>query len=164
MLKSIFGLPIATTEDITRSFPTEEYNLKILELIRWSGQSPISPFVPNSAVYKCGNGKYRCQKTKKYFTVKTGTVFSGTKIELQKWFICLLTFFDKRQWKYKQLATIVNEIEANNKTSKLLRDKIWFAINSPHYKDHIAKIRMTNTIIYFEHTLEAILNVPIQVK
>ena len=74
-----------TLIDLIRTFPDEETCIKYLEDIIWEGK-PISPFDPSSKVYKCKNGKYKCKNTGKYFTVKNGTIFEGTKLELWKWF------------------------------------------------------------------------------
>lgn len=59
--------------------------IKFLEALIWDGV-PVSPFDKTSKVYKCKNGRYRCKNSKKYFTVTTGTIFEGTKIELIDWF------------------------------------------------------------------------------
>lgn len=74
--------------DLVTKFPTQEVCIKYLEQIRWDNE-PISPFDEDSIVYKCKGGKYRCKNTGKYFNVCTGTMFEGTKIGLQKWFVAI---------------------------------------------------------------------------
>lgn len=74
--------------ELMQAFPTEEVCINYLEELRWDGMV-ISPFDPESKVYKCKNGKYHCKNTKKYFNVKTNTLFDNTKIELQKWFVAI---------------------------------------------------------------------------
>jgi transposase-like protein len=69
-------------------FPTEEACEQHLVATRWEGMV-VSPFDPSSKVYLCSNGRYRCQKSGKYFTLKTGTVFQGTKVPLQKWYYAI---------------------------------------------------------------------------
>ncbi len=46
----------------------------------------ISPFDVDSTVYLCSNGRYRCKNTKKYFNVKTNTLFHNSKVPLSTWF------------------------------------------------------------------------------
>lgn len=73
--------------ELINTFSTEEKCIEYLEYIRWNGKV-ISPFDPNSKVYKCSKG-YWCKNTNKIFNVKTGTLFENTKIPLQKWFISI---------------------------------------------------------------------------
>jgi transposase-like protein len=71
--------------EIENVFNAEADCVQYLETIRWNGKV-ISPFDPESKVYKCANNRYRCRNTGKYFNVKTGTIFEDTKIPLVKWF------------------------------------------------------------------------------
>ena len=74
--------------DLIKAFHDEQTCIDHLELLRWNG-NVISPFDPDSKVYKCKGNKYRCKNTGKYFNVRTGTLFDNTKIELQKWFMAI---------------------------------------------------------------------------
>ena len=74
--------------DLFKAFPDELSCIDHLEGLRWNG-NVVSPFVPDSKVYKCATNKYKCKNTGKYFSVRTGTIFDNTKILLQKWFLCL---------------------------------------------------------------------------
>ena len=78
------------------TFPNEESCIKYLEKLRW-GDNVISPFDPSSKVYKCGNGKYKCRNTGKYFDVKTGTVFAATKMPLQYWIYAIFLFMSHKR-------------------------------------------------------------------
>lgn len=59
-----------------------------LENRRWK-DGVVSPFDPESKVYKCKNNRYKCRNTNKYFNVKTGTIFEDSNIKLSKWFVAL---------------------------------------------------------------------------
>jgi transposase-like protein len=72
-------------EQVDHLFPTEEACISHLERIRWNG-IVTSPFRPTSRVYVCGNGKYKCRDSGKYFSVKTGTIFHNSRISLRNWF------------------------------------------------------------------------------
>lgn len=72
-------------------FPDEASCLLRLEKVYWENGA-VSPFDKTSTVYACSNNKYKCKNTKKYFTVKTGTIFENTKISLHKWFYALYIF------------------------------------------------------------------------
>lgn len=84
----MFNTNITSIIDLVTTFPNQEKCIEYLEQIRWDDE-PVSPFDETSKVYKCKNGKYRCKNTGKYFTVCTGTMFEGTKIGLQKWFLAI---------------------------------------------------------------------------
>lgn len=72
--------------DLIVMFPDQASCIKHLESIIWK-DGIKSPFDPSSVVYKASDGRYICKKTRKYFTVLTGSIFEGTKIPLQKWFL-----------------------------------------------------------------------------
>lgn len=84
----MFPAHIKSLRTLLDTFPTEESCLQYLELRRWNGNL-TSPFVKDGLVYRCKNGKYMCAKTKKYFTVKTGTMFEKTKLNMRDWFIAI---------------------------------------------------------------------------
>ncbi|MBS0497781.1 MAG: IS1595 family transposase [Proteobacteria bacterium] len=78
-----------TIIDLVRAFPNEQTCIDHLESLRWNSGNVVSPFDPDSKVYKCANNRYRCKNTEKYFNVKTGTLFDNSKVELQKWFLAI---------------------------------------------------------------------------
>ncbi len=78
------------------TFPDEESCIRYLEKLRW-GDKVVSPFDSSSKVYKCANGKYKCRNSGKYFDVKTGTVFSGTKMPLRYWVFAIFLFMSHKR-------------------------------------------------------------------
>ncbi len=92
--------------DIYKNFSTEEICINYLESIKWEGKLTCS---------YCGNehktkkkrkdGKYICSKCHCTFHVCIGTIFHGTQIPLQKWFLALsLVLGTKREISSYQLA------------------------------------------------------------
>ncbi len=79
----------STVIDLLKTFPNEQTCIDHLESLRWNNNQIISPFDPDSKVYKCANNRYRCKNTGKYFNVKTATLFDNSKVELQKWFLAI---------------------------------------------------------------------------
>ena len=77
-----------STHQLISAFPDEAQCLRYLEEIRWNG-IVTSPFKPNSKIYFCSEGKYKCRDTGKYFNAKTGTMFHHSRISLQKWFMAI---------------------------------------------------------------------------
>jgi len=95
-------------QDLLTIFPNEQTIINYLEKKRWNGY-PVSPYNPNSKVYKCANNWYKCKTTKKFFNVKTGTIFENTKLKLRDWFIaCYLFASHKKGISSCQLARDLN--------------------------------------------------------
>lgn len=107
--------------ELLQTFSSEETCVKHLEELRWNGYV-VSPFDPNSKVYKCSGGKYRCKNTGKYFNVKTNTLFDNTKIELQKWFLAIwLVTSHKKGISSLQLS---KDIKVTQKTAWFMLQRI----------------------------------------
>lgn len=88
-IKNIFDVNVDSIAALFRLFPDEEACIKYLESLYWSNGKPISPFDRTSKVYKLKNGNYRCKNTGKNFTVKTNTMFAGSRISLNNWFVAI---------------------------------------------------------------------------
>lgn len=92
----MYNEKIKTILDVANNFNTEKKCIKHLEKLYWPGE-PISPFDNSSKIYTCKKGRYKCKNTKKYFTVKTGTMFDGTKISLPKWFLAIFLLTNEKK-------------------------------------------------------------------
>lgn len=107
--------------DFNAAFPTEKACIKHLEKLRWSNKV-VSPFDETSKVYKCKDNKYFCNNTKKYFNVKTKTLFDNTKVPLKKWFIAIwLSTAHKKGISSCQLA---RDIHVTQKTAWFMLQRI----------------------------------------
>jgi hypothetical protein len=112
-------------------FPDEESCTNHLETLRWNG-NVVSPFDPESKVYKCAGYKYKCKNSGKYFNVKTGTIFGDTKVPLQKWFMALYVFSShKKGISSHQLA---KDITVTQKTAWFLLHRLRYAFDHPSFK------------------------------
>lgn len=133
-MKDPFDIKVNSIPALYKQFPNEEACIKHLEAINWHGK-PISPFDKTSKVYKLKNGDYRCKNTGKNFTVKTGTMFEKTKIDLQRWFVAIwLVVNHKAGLSSYQLA---KDIDVTQKTAWFMLTKIRHNM----YKDEIEKFR-----------------------
>lgn len=89
-------------------FHDEQSCIDYWEEVRWQG-NVVSPYDSQSKVYKCGNNKYKCKNTGKYFNARTGTIFEGSKISLRKWFYAIYVVFgNKKGISSCQLARNIN--------------------------------------------------------
>jgi transposase-like protein len=117
--------------DLLNAFPDEQTCINHLESLRWNGVV-ISPFDPDSKVYKCKSNRYKCRSTGKYFNVKTGTIFEDTKIPLQKWFMALYVFSShKKGISSHQLS---KDISVTQKTAWFMLHRLRYAFDHPNFK------------------------------
>ena len=80
--------------NVMERFPTEEACITYLETMRW-GDRPVCPHCGSEHVARKKVGdkteRWNCHDKfcKSTFTVKSGTLFNGTQIELKKWFLAV---------------------------------------------------------------------------
>jgi hypothetical protein len=121
--------------DLTNKFPDEATCINHLEAIRWGG-NVVSPFDPTSKVYKCAGFKYRCKNTKKYFNVRTGTIFGDTKMPLQKWFMAIyIVNSHKKGISSHQLA---KDLVITQKSAWFMLQRIRYAFGHENFKKTMA--------------------------
>ena len=114
--------------EVTQRFPTQEACIEHLEQIRWRG-TPVCPHCESESVAhknetqeegKVGRtGRYNCYTCRATFKVTQGTVFHGTKIPLQKWFVAIALIVNaKKSLSSHQLA---RDLDLNQK-------KAWYIL------------------------------------
>ncbi len=76
-----------TLLELSQRFPNEEAAKDWFEKIRWPNGIRYCPHCGSDNTHECAHKKmpYRCRECRKYFSVKTGTVMSGSPIPLLKW-------------------------------------------------------------------------------
>ena len=95
-------------DELVKFFPTEQSCIDFLERQRW-GVHVVSPYDPDSKVYKCKGNRYKCKNTGKYFNVRTNTIFENTKVSLRKWMLaCYIVINAKKGVSSVQLAKFIN--------------------------------------------------------
>ena len=94
--------------DLVERFPDKKSCLEHLEKVRW-GEHPECPYCESNKVApknEKGNvGRWNCYQCGSSFNVLSGTVFQGTKIPLQKWFVAIALMINaKKSFSSHQLA------------------------------------------------------------
>jgi transposase-like protein len=122
--------------DLLKKFSDEETCIKHLESLRW-GREVVSPFDPESTVYKSKNHRYKCRNSNKYFNVRTGTIFEDSKVPLQKWFMAIyLAASHKKGISSHQLA---KDIDVTQKTAWFMLHRIRYAFDHQNFKDKMGE-------------------------
>ena len=110
-----------SVKSLIKTFPDEQACIDFLEKIIWNGE-PVSPYDKTAKVYKCKNNRYKCGKTKKYFTVKSITIFRNSNISLQDWFIAMWLYTSHKCG--LSSMQLHRDLELTQKTTWLLLNKL----------------------------------------
>lgn len=78
-----------TLSEFITFFNSEAACLRYFESIRFK-DGDYCPHCGHNKIFRFSSGKrYRCEKCRKDFTIKTGTLFGESKLPLQKWFVAI---------------------------------------------------------------------------
>lgn len=111
-------------ETFTR-YPDQEACIEHLEAIRW-GDSPTCPHCDSLSVARKADGerigRWNCHDCHASFNVLSGTIFSKTKVPLQKWFLAAALIINaKESLSSHQLA---RDLDLNQKTVWYMQHRI----------------------------------------
>jgi len=118
--------------EIMQKFPDQDACIEHLEKIRWGDGNAICPHCESTEVGrknesqdddKVGRtGRWNCYACKASFKVTCGTVFHGTKVVLQKWFLAIVLIMNaKKSLSSHQLA---RHLKLNQKTAWYIMTRI----------------------------------------
>jgi len=103
-----------------KQFPTQEDCLAHLEEVRWHGK----PQCPYCKSFRISNNehRYHCNACNTSFSVTVQTIFHKTKVDLQRWFLCITLVLNARKnISSRQLA---QNLEINKNTACLMLMRI----------------------------------------
>lgn len=85
--------------NLIAKFPDQDTCVKHLEKMRWGDSVRCAYCNGNNIYHKLdgSNQPYYCNKCTKSFSVTIGTIFKGTHIELQKWFILIALMLNAKK-------------------------------------------------------------------
>lgn len=106
-------------------FKSEEVCLKYLEEERWP-DNIFCPHCGTTGVYRFSDGKrFKCSACREQFTAKVGTIFEGSKIPLQKWYVAI--YFLTAHKKGISSHQLGRDIQVTQKTAWFMLQRIRFA-------------------------------------
>ncbi len=110
---------------IFEKFPDQQSCIDHLESIRWPDHASCPSCKSLRVARKKDRdllGRWNCHNCRSSFTVLSGTIFSGTKIPLQKWFLAIVLMSDsKKSLSSYQLA---RHLDMNQKSAYNIQQKI----------------------------------------
>jgi len=118
-----------------KSFPTEQHAIDHLRAIRW-GENDERAYCPHCGSTRImhfkDNKNHKCHDCRKRFSIKVGTIFADSKIQLRKWFAAIwMITSHKKGIASTQLA---KDIKVTQKTA-------WFML---HRLRHAAETKSFN--------------------
>ena len=113
--------------EVMERFPDQESCIEHLERIRW-GNKLVCPHcgcveVKQKKEEGVGRvGRYNCTACKASFKVTQGTMFHGTKIPLQKWFLAISLILNAK--KSLSSCQLARDLDLNQKTAWYMQARI----------------------------------------
>ena len=110
---------------VYRQFPDQQSCINHLENIRWPVNT-LCPFCESVRVARKAEndrvGRWNCHECTNSYNVLTGTIFQGTHIELQKWFLAVSIMVNaKKSVSSYQLS---RDLDLNQKTAWRMQQRI----------------------------------------
>lgn len=85
---------------VFNTFPDQQACIQHLENLRW-GEQPQCPYCHSMNVARKAEGervgRWNCHDCTSSFNVLAGTIFQGTKVELQKWFLAISIYLNAKK-------------------------------------------------------------------
>ena len=113
--------------EVMERFPDQESCIDYLERIRWRNK-PVCPHCESKDVVRKKEegvgrvGRYNCHDCNASFKVTCGTVFHGTKIKLQKWFLAISLIVNAK--KSLSSCQLARDLDLNQKTAWYIMSRI----------------------------------------
>lgn len=116
---------------VFKTFPDQQACIDHLEKVRWPKQA-FCPFCGSDRTGKKNErnrlGRWNCHECTNSFNVLTKTIFQGTHIELQKWFLAIALMADaKKSLSSHQLG---RDLDLNQSTAWRMQQRIRSAMTT----------------------------------
>ena len=122
----------ASLDDLFEAVPDEKAAITYFTAVRWK-TGEFCPYYGHDAIYHFSDGKtHKCAQCHKRFSIKVGTIFENTKIELRKWLAAIWLITSHR--KGIASAQLARDIKVTQKAA-------WFML---HRLRHAARTRSFN--------------------
>lgn len=95
-------------------------------------EGDFCPLCKHDKIFRFKDGRYRCAKCRKDFTIKTGTIFGESKIPLRKWFIAIYLLTTHK--KGISSVELAQHVGVSQKTAWFMDHRIREAMKQDGYK------------------------------
>ncbi len=108
-------------------FPNQEACITHLETIPW-GDKPACPYCGSVKVARRVEnqrvGRWNCHGCKPSFKVLSGTIFSRTKIPLQKWFLGIALVVNAKKILSTSKTAVIGAVERGGEVKAMVADDL----------------------------------------
>ena len=112
--------------EVMEKFPTHEYCIRHLEKIRWGDGIKHCPHCASVKVHRKTDGdrigRWHCNDCRASYNVLQGTMFQGTQIPLQKWFVAITLMMNAK--KSLSSCQLARDLDLNQKTAWFMQQRI----------------------------------------
>lgn len=108
--------------ELTEFFSTEDRCKRAIRDSRWEKGDVVCPYCGGHHCVERQDGRYRCHKCGKNFSVTVGTIFENTKISLRKWFIAMYLISSHK--KGVSSCQLSRDIHVTQKTAWFILHKV----------------------------------------
>ena len=111
--------------EVFTHYPTQETCIEHLEIARW-GDAPACPYCGSRDVARKAEGeligRWNCHSCHDSFNVLAGTIFSKTRVPLQKWFLAIALMVNAK--KSLSSCQLARDLDLNQKTAWYMQQRI----------------------------------------
>lgn len=82
---------------LIETYPTQDAALHHLEHVRWKG-NPVCPYCASDRITAFKNEeRFKCRECKRSFSVRVGTIFEDTRMDIRKWFMAVALMMNAKK-------------------------------------------------------------------
>ncbi|MEQ8710616.1 MAG: IS1595 family transposase [Rhodospirillales bacterium] len=120
-----------TLLQLMQAFPDEQVAINHFRAIRWSNGA-FCPHCRGTKVYHFSDNRtHKCGDCRKRFSIKVGTIFEDSKIELRKWFMAIWLITSHK--KGVASTTLAKDIGVTQKTAWFMLHRLRHAIRTQSF-------------------------------
>lgn len=126
---------ITSLFDLFEAFPTEQHAIDHLRAIRWgeNDENAYCPYCGSTRVMHFKDQKnHKCSDCRKRFSIKVGTIFADSKIQLRKWFAAIWMITSHK--KGIASTTLAKDIKVTQKTAWFMLHRLRHAAETKSFQ------------------------------
>ena len=126
---------ITSLFDLFEAFPTEQHAIDHLRAIRWgeNDERAYCPYCGGTRIMHFKDQKnHKCSDCRKRFSIKVGTIFADSKIQLRKWFAAIWMITSHK--KGIASTTLAKDIKVTQKTAWFMLHRLRHAAETKSFQ------------------------------
>lgn len=130
-------------EDVGAAFPDEAAALAYFTKIRWH-DGPSCPFCRSARIYNFSDGRtHKCGECRRRFSIKVGTIFEDSKIEIRKWLIAIWLITNEKEGTAS--TVLAKRLGVSQKTAWYMLNRLRMAARTQSFGTHLSPPTLRST-------------------